>query len=243
MLIQVPEVLSPEEAATWRETLEAADWVDGKVTAGARSGLAKQNQQLSAASALARELGERIVAALQGNAPFLSAALPFRVFPPLFTRCGSSHGFGSHVDNAIRQASGTAQRIRIDLSATLFLSGPEQYEEGELLVEDTCGLHNVKLPAGDMVLYPSSSLHRAQPISRGVRVASFFRIQSMIRDDGHRTLLFDLDNVIQRLNQDLPGHPSAVQLTGVYHNLLRRWAESMKGEHVRSACQRVLAAQ
>jgi PKHD-type hydroxylase len=155
----------------------------------------------------------------------MAAALPSRVFPPLFNRYESGQSFGNHVDNAIRQVSGAPQRIRTDLSATLFFSGPDDYDGGELIIEDTYGLHTVKLPAGDMVLYPSSSLHNVRPVTRGARVCSFFWIQSMVRDDGERMLLFDLDMAVQRLNGELPDHPSALQLTGVYHNLLRRWAE------------------
>lgn len=225
MLIQIPEVFSPEEASAWRARLDDADWVDGRVTAGVQSARVKNNRQLPESSPLARELGDRILEALQRSALFLSAALPLRVFPPLFNRYEAGHGFGSHVDNAIRQVPGTPHRIRTDLSATLFFSAPEEYEGGELLVEDSYGVHQVKLPLGHMALYPSTSLHRVQPIREGARVASFFWIQSMIRDDGQRTLLFDLDTGIQRLSQDAPDHPSAVQLTGVYHNLLRRWAD------------------
>ena len=225
MLIQIPDLLAKEEAASWRAQLDAAGWADGNVTAGPQSAQVKRNQQISEDSPLARQLGERIVDVLQQNALFLSAALPLRVFPPLFNRYESGDGFGSHVDNSIRQVRGTGHRIRTDLSATLFLSEPTEYEGGELLVEDTYGLHTVKLPAGHMILYPATSLHRVQPIESGVRVASFFWVQSMIRDDGQRTLLFDLDTAIQRLNQDSSDHPSAVQLTGIYHNLLRRWAE------------------
>jgi PKHD-type hydroxylase len=155
----------------------------------------------------------------------VSAALPLRVFPPLFNRYQGGHSFGNHVDNAIRQVGATGHRLRTDLSATLFLAEPDEYEGGELSVEDTYGVHKVKLPAGDMVLYPSSSLHSVAPVTRGARVASFFWVQSMIRDDGRRTLLFDLDVAIQQLSRDVPAHPSIVQLTGVYHNLLRQWAE------------------
>jgi PKHD-type hydroxylase len=161
---------------------------------------------------------------LQRNALFISAALPLRVFPPLFNLYRAGQSFGNHVDNAIRQVPGTNVRIRTDLSATLFLCDPDEYDGGELLVEDTYGVHSVKLLAGHMVLYPASSLHNVQPVTRGARVASFFWIQSMVRDDGERTLLFDLDTAIQRLTVDLPNHPAAIQLTSVYHNLLRRWA-------------------
>jgi len=225
MLLQVPDVLTPEQAAHARRLLEQADWVDGRVTAGHQSARAKHNEQLPETHPSAEEIGDLILTALQRHPLFIAAALPLRVFPPLFNRYQGGQSFGNHVDNAIRQISQSGHRIRTDLSATLFLNDPEDYDGGELLVEDTYGVHSVKLPAGHMVLYPSTSLHRVQPVTRGERLASFFWIQSMVRDDGERTLLFDLDVAIQRLNHDLADHPSAVQLTSVYHNLLRRWAE------------------
>jgi PKHD-type hydroxylase len=167
-----------------------------------------------------------ILSALGQNALFIAAALPLRVFPPLFNRYTGGQSFGTHVDNAIRQVTGASHRIRTDLSATLFFAGPDEYDGGELAIEDTYGTHSVKLPAGHMILYPSTSLHHVRPVTRGARLASFFWIQSMVRDDGERTLLFDLDTAIQRLNAGNPDHPVAVQLTGVYHNLLRRWADA-----------------
>jgi PKHD-type hydroxylase len=226
MLLQIPDVLSREQVAAAREVLDEALWVDGRVTAGHQSALAKNNAQLPEDSLPARRLGEMILSALGANPLFISAALPLRVFPPLFNRYAGGQSFGTHVDNAIRQVPGTGQRIRTDLSATLFLAGPDEYEGGELNVEDTYGTQSVKLPAGHMILYPASSLHHVRPVSRGVRLASFFWIQSMVRDDAERTILFDLDTAIQRLNADRADHPSAVQLTGVYHNLVRRWAEA-----------------
>ena len=225
MLLSIPDVLSAEQVAEARQTLDAAEWVDGKVTAGHQSARAKDNEKLPEGSAAARDLGRTILAALQRNPLFISAALPLHVFPPLFNRYRGGQSFGTHVDNAIRQVPGTPHRIRTDLSATLFFAAPDDYDGGELVVEDTYGLHRVKLPAGHMVLYPSTSLHHVTPVTRGARVSSFFWIQSMVRYDGERTLLFDLDTAIQRLDQDAPDHPAAVQLTGVYHNLLRRWAE------------------
>jgi PKHD-type hydroxylase len=225
MLLQIPDVLSIEEVAHARRLLDAADWVDGRVTAGRQSAQVKDNLQLPEDHPVARELGDMILGALQQSALFASAALPLRVFPPLFNRYQGGHSFGSHVDNAIRQIAGTPLRIRTDLSATLFLAEPDEYEGGELIVEDTYGVHSVKLPAGHLVLYPSTSLHHVRPVTSGARIASFFWIQSMLRDDGERTLLFDLDNAIQRLTVDLPEHPAAVQLTAVYHNLVRRWAD------------------
>jgi PKHD-type hydroxylase len=225
MLLQISNVLTPEQVAQARPMLDAAEWIDGRVTAGHQSSRAKDNQQLRETDPVARQLGELILEALGSNALFISGALPSRVFPPLFNRYQGGQSFGTHVDNAIRQVPGTGHRIRTDLSATLFFSNPDEYDGGELVVEDTYGTHSVKLPAGHMILYPSTSLHHVRPVTRGVRVSSFFWIQSMMRDDAERTLLFDLDVAIQRLNADMPEHPSAIQLTGVYHNLIRRWAE------------------
>jgi PKHD-type hydroxylase len=225
MLLQIPDVLTAEQVAECRRVLETAEWVDGRVTAGHQSARAKDNRQLPESHPAARQLGDLILAALERNPLFMSAALPLKVFPPLFNRYEGGQSFGNHVDNAIRQVAGTPHRVRTDLSATLFLAAPEEYEGGELLVEDTYGVHSVKLPAGHLILYPASSLHRVQPVTRGARLASFFWVQSMVRDDGERTLLFDLDTAIQRLGVEAPDHPSVVQLTSVYHNLLRRWAD------------------
>jgi PKHD-type hydroxylase len=225
MLIQIADVLSTEQVRTGRTALEAADWVDGKVTAGHQSGRTKDNVQIPERHPAARQVGEQILQELQRNPLFISAALPLRVFPPLFNRYSGGQSFGNHVDNAIRHSVASGARIRTDLSATLFFTAPEEYDGGELVVEDTYGVHRVKLPAGHMVLYPSTSLHHVTPVTRGSRLCSFFWIQSMVRDDGERTLLFDLDRAIQRISNDAPDHPSALELTGVYHNLLRRWAE------------------
>lgn len=225
MVLQIPDVLSVEQVAYARRLLDAADWVDGRVTAGHQSARVKDNAQLPEEHPVARELGDMVLTALQGNVLFVAAALPLRVFPPLFNRYSSGQAFGNHVDNSIRQLPGTPLRIRTDLSATLFLAERDDYDGGELLVEDTYGVQSVKLPAGHMVLYPASSLHRVAPVTRGARVASFFWIQSMVRDDSARTLLFDLDTAIQRLAVDMPSHAAVVQLTSVYHNLLRRWAD------------------
>jgi PKHD-type hydroxylase len=224
MLLQIPDVLTAQQVAHARRRLDEAQWVDGRVTAGHQSAQVKDNQQLPEDHPVARELGDMIGKSLSANPLFLSAALPLRIFPPLFNRYQGGQSFGNHVDNAIRQAAGGA-RLRTDLSATLFLSDPSEYDGGELLVEDTYGVHRVKLPAGHLVLYPSTSLHNVQPVTRGARVASFFWIQSMVRDDGQRTLLFDLDNAIRRVAGEIPESPAPVQLTAVYHNLLRRWAE------------------
>jgi PKHD-type hydroxylase len=225
MLIQVPDVLTADQIADARGRLDAADWVDGRVTAGHQSAMVKNNQQLSEGHPLGRELGELIVGALQRSPLFITAALPLQVFPPLFNRYAGGQAFGSHVDNAIRQVPGTPHRIRTDLSCTLFFSRPDEYEGGELVVEDVYGVHSVKLPAGHLVLYPSTSLHHVRPVTRGARVSSFFWVQSMVRDDGERTLLFDLDRSVRALAAERADHPVAVQLTAVYHNLLRKWAE------------------
>jgi len=225
MLLQIPDVLTAEQVASCRELLEAADWVDGRVTAGHQSALAKDNLQLPEDHEHARKLGDTIIAALERNPLFMAAALPLKVFPPLFNRYQDGQSFGNHVDNAIRQVTGTPHRVRTDLAATLFFTNPEEYDGGELVVEDTYGLHSVKLPAGSLVLYPASSVHHVRPVTRGARTASFFWIQSMVRDDGERTLLFDLDVAIQRLAGDVPDHTSVVELTSLYHNLLRRWAD------------------
>jgi PKHD-type hydroxylase len=225
MVLQIPDVLTAEQVAQARGMLEGADWIDGRVTAGHQSAKTKNNIQLPEDHPVARQLGDMILGALGRNALFVSAALPLHVFPPLFNCYQGGQSFGNHVDNAIRQVKGSGATIRTDLSATLFLADPEEYEGGELIVEDTFGVHSVKLPSGHMVLYPASSLHNVTPVTKGARLASFFWIQSMLRDDGERTLLFDLDTAIQRLTVDLPEHPSVMQLTAVYHNLLRRWAD------------------
>ncbi|MDZ4287027.1 MAG: Fe2+-dependent dioxygenase [Prosthecobacter sp.] len=229
MLIQVPNILTPEQIVHARKLLDEAEWIDGKVTAGYQSAKAKDNMQLLENHPASRELGEMILGALSQNPLFLAAALPLRIFPPLFNRYTGGQSFGTHVDNAIRQYPNAPVRIRTDLSATLFFAGPEEYDGGELCVEDTYGVHKVKLPPGHMVLYPSTSLHHVTPVTRGARLCSFFWLQSIIRDDGRRSLLFDLDLGIQRLSRDLSGNATAdqvaVQMTGVYHNLLRQWAE------------------
>jgi PKHD-type hydroxylase len=225
MLLQIPDVLSQDEVASARATLERAEWVDGRVTAGHQSARAKHNRQIAEGHPAARDVGAVVLQALNRNPLFISAALPLRVFPPLFNRYEGGESFGNHVDNAIRQVSGTAHRIRTDLSATLFFTNPDDYDGGELVVEDTYGINSVKLAAGHLVLYPATSLHHVRPVTRGARICSFFWIQSMVRDDGQRTLLFDLDSAIQRVGQETSQSPAVVQLTGVYHNLLRQWAE------------------
>lgn len=228
MLVCVPEVLSKSEVADFRKIMDAAGWEDGRSTAGAQSALVKKNVQLPPDSDVARQLGRRVLSALSANPRFVSAAIPLQIFPPLFNRYAAAEGhhFGIHVDNAVRGDHLTGIRIRTDLSATLFLSEPEEYEGGELVVDDTYGSHEVKLPAGDLVLYPASSLHMVTPVTRGMRLASFFWVQSMIRDAHARSLIFDLDSAIQSLVERLGrDDPETVKLTGIYHNLIRYWAE------------------
>jgi PKHD-type hydroxylase len=226
MLLAVPNVLTPEQVAQCRAFLDSAEWVDGKVTAGELSAKTKNNNQIAEDNPQARKLGEMILAALERNGLFMSAALPLKVYPPLFNRYQVGQTFGTHIDNAVRQVRGTPHRIRTDLSATIFLSAPTEYDGGELTVEDTFGAHSVKLPAGHMVLYPAGSLHKVQPVTKGSRLAAFFWVQSMVRDDGERTLLFDLDTSIQKIRAQTNDSAVAVQLAGIYHNLLRRWADS-----------------
>ncbi|MAK82710.1 Fe2+-dependent dioxygenase [Phenylobacterium sp.] len=226
MMLHIPEVLTKAQVADLRRLIDAGAWVDGNVTSGAQSALAKRNEQLPEASTEARQAGERILDALSRNPLFVTAALPQTVFPPLFNRYGGGQTFGLHIDNAVRQSGDGRVRIRSDLSATLFLTEPEDYDGGELLVEDTYGVHEVKLPAGDMILYPASSLHQVRAVTRGARVSSFFWIQSMIRDDAQRSLLFQMDIAIQQLAGKVgAGAPELVALTGAYHNLLRMWGD------------------
>ena len=225
MLITITDVLNTDQVAECRSILAERQLIDGNATAGHQSRLAKNNSQLAEDDPAALRMGDMILAELERNPLFISAALPQRVFPPLFNSYSEGQNFGTHVDNAIRQVGGTSHRLRTDLSATLFLSEPDEYEGGELVIEDNYGVQRVKLKAGSMILYPASSLHHVTPVTKGVRLASFFWIQSMIRDDGERTLLFDLDTAIQSLGVLEEVNRTAVQLTGVYHNLLRRWAD------------------
>lgn len=224
MLLEIPQVLSNEEALEMKQRLLAAEWVDGRVTAGHQSAQAKRNRQIPEQSEAAQAAGKQVLKALQKSGLFMSAALPQRVFPPLFNRYEGGEHFHNHVDNAIRSLPMGGQ-IRTDLSATLFLSDADEYEGGELLIDDTYGAHRIKLPAGSMVLYPSTSLHRVTPVTQGSRICSFFWIQSMVRDDGQRTLLFDLDMSIHKLRQQQGDSDIVVSQTGIYHNLLRRWAD------------------
>ena len=228
MLLHIPDVFTKAEVAALRRTLDAGPWADGNMTSGHQSATAKKNQQLPEDSAAAREVSALIVQALNANPMFVSAALPHTIFPPLFNRYEGGGEFGVHVDNAIRQRSGVGGdvRIRSDLSATLFLSEPEDYDGGELIIEELYGAQSVKLPAGDLVLYPSKSLHRVTPVTRGARVSSFMWLQSLVRDDADRESLFRLDVATQRVNLDKgPKDQAVIELTGLYHNLLRRWSE------------------
>lgn len=226
MMLQVPQVLTKAEVAHCRAVLDAGPWVDGNLTSGFQAARAKTNQQLPQDCEAARVIGEAIMRALEANPLFVSAALPQTILPPMFNRYGEGMGFRDHVDNAIRRDPVSGRRLRTDLSATLFLEEPDAYDGGELVVNDLFGQHAVKLNAGDLVLYPSSSLHHVTPVTRGVRTASFFWVQSLIRDDAERALLLDLDVAIQRLSHKVAADDEAIlSLTGVYHNLLREWAE------------------
>ena len=224
MLVTVPKVLDSEQVRAFREKLDASDaWVDGRVTAGYQGAPVKRNEQIAEQSPLARELGGVILSILERHPLFISATLPNRVYPPMFNRYGEGMHFGSHVDGAVRLLPGSGAKIRTDISATLFIAPPETYDGGELIIEDTYGTHAVKLSAGDMVLYPATSLHSVTPITRGVRLASFFWIESIVADDAQRTLLFNLDSAIQRLNATGADDLARTHLTGCYHNLLRMW--------------------
>jgi PKHD-type hydroxylase len=227
MMLAVPNLLDTEGVARVRSIIDAGDWVDGNATSGHQSALAKRNMQLAEDGKAAREAGRIVLDALGRTPLFIAAALPLKIFPPLFNRYQGGEAFGIHVDSAVRIHRNSEFRVRSDLSATLFLEDPEAYEGGELVVEDNLGVHSTKLPAGHLLLYPASSLHRVEPVTRGARVASFFWVQSMVRDDSARTLLFDLDQSIQGIAADR-GHEDReiIRLTGVYHNLLRRWADS-----------------
>jgi PKHD-type hydroxylase len=228
MLVHVPNLLSGEQVAHVRGVLSGTDWVDGKVTAGAQSAGAKHNLQVPENAPAARALGDMILTALGQNERFNSVALALRVFPPLFNRYDQGMNFGAHIDNAIRFVKGASQpiRVRTDLSATLFLTDPDDYDGGELVIEDTFGSHQVKLPAGDLVVYSATSRHHVTPVTRGSRWSSFFWIQSMIRDEAARTMLFELDNAIQSLRRRVGDSEEVVSLTGLYHNLVRRWADA-----------------
>ncbi len=226
MLLHIPGVLTAAQLAECNDALNRADWADGRATAGYQSAKVKNNRQLPETHPVAARLGDMILAALDRNPLFMSGALPLKVVPPLFNRYEGGEAYGNHIDGAIRPVAGTPHRVRTDLSATLFLTPPEAYDGGELTVEDTFGTQCIKLPAGDMILYPGTSLHRVEPVTRGVRTAAFFWIQSMVRDDGQRKMLFELDTAVQQLAASASPQEPVVKVTNIYHNLLRQWADT-----------------
>lgn len=226
MMLHIPAVLTREQVASLRARLDQSGWVDGRATVGQQGAQVKRNRQLPEAAPLARDLGQVVLAALAANPLFFAAALPLRIVPPLFNRYGVGEEYGAHVDGAVRQVPGSALPLRTDVSATLFLSAPDDYDGGELVVMDMYGAHEVKLAAGDLVVYPSSSVHKVEPVTRGERICSFFWVQSMVRDDARRAMLLDLDQTIQRLRTRLGDCDDTVALTSHYHNLLRQWAET-----------------
>lgn len=226
MLIRIPGLLSSQQLAEMLDKLHGANWQDGRHSAGYLASGVKHNSQLADLDPTARALGNIILGALEQNPLFTSAALPFKIVPPMFNRYEMTHDYGHHIDGAIRPVSGTPHRVRTDLSATVFLSNPQDYDGGELQIEDTFGSRSIKLAAGDMVLYPGTSVHRVTPVTRGTRLASFFWIQSMVRNQEHRNILFQLDRSIQNIAREHPGHAELVELAGIYHNLLREWADT-----------------
>lgn len=225
MMLHIPEVLTRAQVATMRQALDGAGWTDGRATVGEQGAKVKQNRQLPETSALGAQLGAVIMAALARHPLYISAALPLRTVPPLFNSYAGGEHYGAHVDGAVRNVPGSALPLRTDLSCSLFLADPGDYDGGELVVSDTYGTHEVKLPAGDMILYPSSSVHKVEPVTRGERVCSFFWVQSMVRDDSRRGMLHELDQTIQRLRLRIGDDDDVVALTSHYHNLLRQWAE------------------
>lgn len=225
MLLPIPDVLTPDQVAQMRATLASVDWEDGRITAGHQAQRVKRNRQITESHPVAKALGEIVLRQLAQNALFTAAALPLKVFPPLFNCYEGGGHFGGHIDTAVRLTREAPFRVRTDLSATLFLSEPDEYEGGELVIEDHYGSHSVKLPAGQLILYPATSVHEVRPVTRGARIGAFFWIQSMVRDDGQRRLLFDLDRSIQALTPQASDPAAITRLTGVYHNLLRRWAD------------------
>jgi PKHD-type hydroxylase len=226
MLLPIPNVLSATQIADMRKALEKAEWSDGKATAGYLSSRVKDNLQLPENHPVGRKLGAMILDALDANPLFVSAALPLKVVPPLFNRYSGGQSYGGHIDGAVRPVLGTPHRVRTDLSVTLFLTAPEDYDGGELVVEDRGSARRIKLAAGDMVLYPGSSVHHVEPVTRGIRLAAFFWVQSMVREEAKRDILFELDTALQQLGRDAADHPSLVQIAGCYHNLLRLWSDT-----------------
>ena len=227
MMLAIPDLLDKDGVGRIRSIVDSGEWRDGNATSGPQSALAKRNMQLPEDSPAAREAGRLVLDSLGRSALFIAAALPLKIFPPLFNRYRGGEEFGTHIDNAVRIHRGSEFRVRSDLSATLFLEEPDGYDGGELVVEDNLGVQSVKLPAGHLLLYPASSLHRVEPVTRGTRVAAFFWVQSMVRDDGARALLFDLDQSVQAIAAERgQGDREVIRLTGIYHNLLRRWADT-----------------
>ena len=226
MLLHIPNVLTREQVAAMRAAIDAADWVDGRATVGSQGAQVKRNRQLPESSPVALEQGRIVQQALLASPLFFAAALPLRIVPPLFNRYSGGETYGLHVDGSVRNVPGSPLRLRTDVSSTLFLCDPEDYDGGELVVVDTYGTHEVKLPAGDLILYPSTSLHRVEPVTRGERVCSFFWTQSLVRDDARRAMLFEMDQTIQKLRDRLGETDETVSLTGQYHNLLRMWSET-----------------
>ncbi len=226
MMLTIPDVLDAEQLRQCRAALEQATWADGRHTAGAQAARAKHNEQLPGSDPASVQIGNLILDLLGKHPQFIAGTLPLKVLPPAFNRYTGGGTYGHHIDNAVRNLPGTAHRVRTDISATLFFSEPDEYDGGELEVDDTYGTHSVKLPAGHLVLYPGSSLHRVTPVTRGTRLAAFFWVQSLVRRDDQRALLFELDGAIQRLTLDVPDSPELVRLTGVYHNLLRQWSDT-----------------
>ena len=224
MLLHIPEVLTHDELAHVRQALHTAEWTDGRETVGAQGARVKRNQQLPDASPLRAELGKLVLAALQRNPLYFAATLPLKTLPPRFNRYANGGEYGFHVDGAVMRL-GDGQQLRSDVSCTLFLNEPDEYDDGELVVSDTYGEHEVKLPAGDLIVYPSSSLHKVAPVTRGARLAAFFWVQSMVRDDAKRQMLFEMDTAIETLRRGGADDGAVLQLTGVYHNLLRQWSE------------------
>jgi PKHD-type hydroxylase len=226
MLIRVPNILTPAQIEACRSALQRTDWTDGKASAGLLTKAVKNNVQVPAGHPVAQRLGEMILGALKANVLFMRAALPLKIVPPSFNRYSGGQSYGNHVDATVQHVWGSADRIRTDLSATLFLSAPEEYDGGELTLHDELGERPIKLAAGDLVLYPATSVHYVTPVTRGARLAAFFWMQSMVRDDGKRSLLFELGSVLHEYEKALPEHPALVQLTGVYYNLFRRWTDT-----------------
>jgi PKHD-type hydroxylase len=226
MLAKITNVLTPDHLRQFRQVLQDASWKDGRATAGHQSIRVKQNTQLAPDDPVTARLGNMLLDILGKQPQFIAAALPLKVFPPMFNRYEGGGQYGNHIDTSVMSVPGTPHRVRTDISATLFLSEPDEYDGGELIIEDTYGTQRVKLPAGHLVLYPGTSLHRVTPVTRGTRLASFFWIQSLVRDDGQRSLLWQLDTAIQQLSLQVPNSPQLEQLTGVYHNLVRRWSNT-----------------